>query len=72
MNSFTISLAIEVAKDGILVNAVAPGMIMTELVKKRVEVNMDSYLSRILLRRIAEPREIADVIVFFVRRKQDI
>ncbi len=69
VNSFTLSLAKEVAKEGILVNGIAPGMIMTDLVEKRVKANMEIYLSRIPLGRIADPREIADVVVFLCSEK---
>jgi 3-oxoacyl-[acyl-carrier protein] reductase len=61
--SFTVSLAREVAKDNITVNAVAPGMIKTEMVEKRISSNLDAYLSRIPLGRIAEPEEVADAVV---------
>ena len=61
--SFTISLAREVAKDNITVNAVAPGMIKTEMVEERVNAKPEAYLSRIPLGRIAEPEEVADAVV---------
>lgn len=62
--SFTIGLAREVAERGINVNAVAPGMTRTEMVAETWEKNKERYLGRIPLKRIAEPREIADVAVF--------
>jgi 3-oxoacyl-[acyl-carrier protein] reductase len=67
--SFTISLAREVAGHGICVNAVAPGMILTEMVTKVLEKNKEKYLARIPLRRIAEPREVADVVTFLASEK---
>ena len=62
--SMTRAIAREVAKEGINVNAVAPGMVMTEMVAKLWEERKDMYLSRIPLYRIAQPEEIANVIVF--------
>lgn len=62
--SFTIGLAREVAKQGIRVNAVAPGLVRTEMVAETWETKKDWYLERIPLFRIAEPTEIASVVVF--------
>jgi len=64
MISFTVSLAREVARHGIAVNAVAPGMMLTEMTAKTLKANQQKYLARIPLGRIADTREIADVIVF--------
>jgi len=62
--SMTRAIAREVAKEGINVNAVAPGMVMTEMVAKLWEERKEQYLSRIPLYRIAQPEEIANVVVF--------
>jgi 3-oxoacyl-[acyl-carrier protein] reductase len=62
--TFTISLAREVAPHGIRVNAVAPGMMATEMARDALMRNESQYLKRIPLGRIADPAEIADVIVF--------
>lgn len=62
--SFTVGLAREVAPHGIHVNAVAPGMTRTGMVAGTWEKNKDRYLGRIPLNRIAEPAEIANVVVF--------
>ena len=64
MVSFTIGLAREVAKQGIRVNAVAPGLVRTEMVAKTWEKKKDKYLERIPIYRIAEPGEIANVVIF--------
>jgi 3-oxoacyl-[acyl-carrier protein] reductase len=64
MVSFTVSLAREMAADGIAVNAVAPGMMHTEMTAQTLEANKEKYLTRIPLRRIGDPAEIAAVIVF--------
>ena len=62
--SLTVALAREVAAEGIAVNAVAPGMIFTEMTAKTITANKEKYLARIPLRRIAEANEVADVILF--------
>jgi 3-oxoacyl-[acyl-carrier protein] reductase len=64
MVSFTIGLAREVAKQGIRVNGVAPGLVRTEMVAETWEKRKEGYLARIPLYRIAEPEEIANVVVF--------
>jgi 3-oxoacyl-[acyl-carrier protein] reductase len=62
--SMTVALAREVAKQGIGVNAVAPGMVRTEMVAEIWRKNTEKYLARIPLQRIAEPEEIANVVTF--------
>jgi len=62
--SMTRAIAREVAREGILVNAVAPGMVLTEMVAKVWEERKEKYLARIPLHRIGEPEEIARVTVF--------
>ncbi len=64
MVSMTRALAREVAAEGINVNAIAPGMIMTEMVAKTWELRKDRYLARIPVKRIAQPAEIANIAVF--------
>jgi len=67
--SFTIALAREVAKKGIGVNAVAPGIIRTDMMAPALAQNEQKYLNRIPLHRIAEPREIADIVTFLASEK---
>ncbi len=62
--SMTRAVARETAPDGIRVNAIAPGMVMTEMVAELWEQKKDFYLSRIPMGRIAEPEEIANMVVF--------
>jgi 3-oxoacyl-[acyl-carrier protein] reductase len=64
MISFTDGLAREVARQGIRVNAIAPGLVRTEMVAETWEKKKEKYLERIPLYRIAEPEEIARVAVF--------
>jgi 3-oxoacyl-[acyl-carrier protein] reductase len=69
MVSFTMSLAREVASRGIAVNAVAPGMMLTEMTADTLEANQAKYLARIPLNRIAKTGEIADVIVLLASQR---
>ena len=62
--SMTRAIARETAKEGINVNAVAPGMVMTEMIAKIWEERKDQYLARIPINRIAQPEEIANAVVF--------
>ncbi len=62
--SFSISLAREVAASGIHVNLVAPGMMSTEMARGALEKSVQRYLERIPLRRIGDPREVANAVVF--------
>ena len=67
--SFTVSLAREVARHGIYVNAVAPGMMETDMAREALVANRDYYLSRIPLGRIGDPREVARMIVFLASER---
>lgn len=64
INAFTRSLAMEVARKGIRVNAVAPGMVMTEMSSPVRNMTKDALLERIPLARYARPEEIASVVIF--------
>ena len=69
MVSFTVSLAREAAPHGIAVNAVAPGMMLTEMTAATLKANEAKYLARIPLNRVADTREIADVIIFLASER---
>ena len=61
---FTRSLAKEVAKRGVTVNAVAPGYIATEMTASVPEKGRDLMLSTIPLGRIGTPEEVAAAVAF--------
>ena len=67
--SLTVSLAREVAAHGIAVNAVAPGMMLTEMTAATLAANEARYLARIPLNRIANTEEVADVIAFLASER---
>ncbi|MCX7044807.1 MAG: 3-oxoacyl-ACP reductase FabG [Candidatus Sumerlaeota bacterium] len=64
LGNFTNSLAREVAAHNIHVNAVAPGFMDTDMVGEAVRKDIQRYLDRIPLRRMATPAEIANAVVF--------
>jgi len=62
----TRSLAQELAKREITVNAVAPGLIETDMIK---DVPLEHVLPLIPMRRLGQPREVADLVSFLVSDK---
>lgn len=64
MIAFTKSLAQEVGSRGITVNAVAPGLVETELIAHLDEAARKRLLDHVALRRIGTPEDIAGVIAF--------
>lgn len=60
----TKTLARELARDGILVNAIAPGFCDTEMVKRIPEEVLQKIVMQIPLGRLGAPDEIANVAVF--------
>lgn len=61
---FTKSVAREVAAKGILVNAVAPGFIETDMTSDLLGQQRERLLERIPLRRPGSPGEVARVVLF--------
>jgi 3-oxoacyl-[acyl-carrier protein] reductase len=64
----TKALALEVARRNILVNAIAPGFIETEMTE---DLDTDAMLKSIPLGRLGEPRHIADLAMFLLSHKAD-
>jgi len=71
INAMTRALAVELAKRKITVNAVAPGVIETEMSKTVREMADDEVKSRILLKRYGQPEEIAHAVWFLASRYAD-
>ena len=61
---FTISLAREMAKHGINVNCVAPGLMYTEMLAEAIDADPERYNKRVPLGRIGKTEEIAGMVVF--------
>jgi len=66
INALTKSLAREVAPFGIRVNAVAPGLTDTDMVRRMNPAARESYLKAIPLGRIADVSEIATAVAFLL------
>jgi 3-oxoacyl-[acyl-carrier protein] reductase len=64
VNSLTRSAAAELARFAIRVNAIAPGVVETELMAKPLERRRNTLMKRIPLRRFARPEEIAKALLF--------
>ncbi len=64
--TFTLSLAKEVSDYGIRVNAVAPGMIYTDMIAESLKKNKEKYEKKIPIGRIADADEVARAAVFLV------
>jgi len=71
INGFTRALAVELAPRRITVNAVAPGVIETDMSREVLEQAADEVRSRILLRRFGMPIEVAFAIRFLASRYAD-
>jgi len=66
---FTKALALETAKKGITVNAIAPGSVKTAMTDKIPKDVIDKIVDSIPVGRMAEPSEIARAIVFLADEK---
>ena len=67
--AFTKALALELATRGITVNAVAPGLVDTEIIAHLKEPVRKEFLGRIPMARFGRPEEIAAVVGFLVSEK---
>ena len=64
VNGMTVSLARELGPKGIRVNAVAPGIIETDMMKAVPKEVIEPMIQRIPLRRLGQPEDIANAFVF--------
>ncbi len=64
VNGMTISLARELGKDNIRVNAVAPGVTNTDMVKELPKDIVDYLVATTPLGRIGEPEDVANAFLF--------
>lgn len=64
VNGFTLSLARELGPKGIRVNAVAPGITYTDMMRSVPREVIDPMIAQIPLRRMGQPEDIANAFVF--------
>ena len=64
VNGMTLSLARELGPFGIRVNAVAPGITYTDMMKAVPKEVIDPMIAQIPLRRVGQPEDIANAFVF--------
>ncbi|MDO4302604.1 MAG: 3-oxoacyl-ACP reductase family protein [Bacillota bacterium] len=69
VNGITLSLARELGPKGIRVNAVAPGITYTDMMKAVPKEVIDPLIAQIPLRRIGQPEDIANAFVFLASEK---
>jgi len=64
VNAFTRSVAMELAPKKITVNAVAPGVVETEMSSTVIRRAKDIILDAVALKRLGQPEEVAKVVAF--------
>ena len=64
VNGLTLSLARELGPKGIRVNAVAPGITETDMMKAVPKEIIDPMIARIPLRRLGQPEDVANAFAF--------
>jgi len=64
VNGITLSLAREYGPKGIRVNAVAPGIIETDMMKAVPKEVIDPMIAQVPLRRLGQPQDIANAFLF--------
>jgi len=62
--SLTKTLAREMARKGVTVNAVAPGFIRTDILKDMPEKALDNIIAQVPVSRLGEPEEVAEAVTF--------
>lgn len=65
VNGLTLSLARELAPKGIRVNAIAPGITETDMMKAVPKEMIQPLIARIPMGRLGQPEDIANAFVFF-------
>ena len=64
VNGLTVSLARELGPKGVRVNAVAPGITETDMMKAVPKEVIEPMIAQIPLRRLGQPEDIANAFVF--------
>lgn len=71
INSFTKSVAKELAPSGITANVVAPGVVLTDMLDQLGEEALECVRDETPLGRHSKPEEIADIVDFLLSEKGD-
>ena len=69
---FTKSLARELARDGITVNAVMPGFVLTEMTRSLSQENIELIKASIPMGKLCEPEDVAEVVTFLASKGHNI
>jgi 3-oxoacyl-[acyl-carrier protein] reductase len=70
VNAMTRTLAVEFAASGVVVNAVAPGFIATELtMQNNSSVDIAAVVAGLPAARLGDPREVADLVAFLCSQR---
>jgi 3-oxoacyl-[acyl-carrier protein] reductase len=69
--AFTKSLSQEVGPRNITVNAIAPGLIMTEMGSLLPQKEKDAIMSRLAIRRFGKPEDVAELVAFLASPSAD-
>lgn len=64
LNAMVRSLAVELAPKGVRVNAVSPGVILTDMTQRVRDLAGDEILTQIPLKRFGEPEDVARAVCF--------
>jgi len=70
VHGFTKTWAVEFAKYGIRVNAVAPGAVLTDLLKDVDEERKNQFIEQTPLKELATPQDIAEAVVFLAKHQK--
>ncbi|WEL57895.1 3-oxoacyl-ACP reductase FabG [Pseudomonas kermanshahensis] len=68
VDALTRALAVELAPRNIRVNAVAPGIVSTDMSEALIGAHEQEIQSRLLIKRFARPEEIADAVLYLAER----
>ena len=66
LEGMTRALARDVSAQGVLVNAVSPGFIDTEMLRDVPAAAREAYLAAVSMRRVGRPEEVAALVAFLV------
>ena len=69
LEGFTRGLSRDLAAKGVLVNAVAPGMIETDMLESMPAAAREAYVKAVALGRVGQPREVAEVVAFLASER---